>query len=66
MIQSTAVTEELKKALAAEEGGRRWLRRLAVAGAFGLAIAGAPSAGARHHAAAAGQVHHGDRRRRAT
>ena len=41
MIQSTAVTEELKKALAAEEGGRRWLRRLAIAGAFLVATAGA-------------------------
>jgi HlyD family secretion protein len=41
MIQSTAVTEELKKALAAEEGGRRWLRRLAIAGAFVVATAGA-------------------------
>jgi HlyD family secretion protein len=41
MTQSTAVTEELKKALAAEEGGRRWLRRLAIGAAFALAIAGA-------------------------
>jgi len=41
MTQSTAVTEELKKALAAEEGGRRWLRRLAIGSAFALAIAGA-------------------------
>jgi HlyD family secretion protein len=31
MTQSTAVTEDLKRALAAEEGGRRWLRRLAFA-----------------------------------
>jgi HlyD family secretion protein len=41
MSQSTAVTEELKRALAAEEGGRRWLRRLAVAGVFLILIAGA-------------------------
>src|SRR6516165_10673069 len=41
MTQSTAVTEELKKALAAEEGGRRWLRRLAIVGGLVLAIAGA-------------------------
>ncbi len=41
MTQSTAVTEDLKKALAAEEGGRRWLRRLAIGGAFALAIGGA-------------------------
>ncbi|MDP9035541.1 MAG: efflux RND transporter periplasmic adaptor subunit [Myxococcota bacterium] len=33
MYNSTAVTEELKKALAAEDGGRRWLRRLALAAA---------------------------------
>jgi HlyD family secretion protein len=34
----SAVTEELRKALAAEEGGRRWLRRAAIAGAFAVAI----------------------------
>jgi HlyD family secretion protein len=38
MANSTTVTEELKKALTAEEGGRRWLRRLAVAGTVALAI----------------------------
>lgn len=32
MSQSTAVTEDLKKALAGEEGGRRWVRRLTVGG----------------------------------
>ncbi len=41
MTQSTAVTEDLKKALSAEEGGRRWLRRLAIGGAMVLIIAGA-------------------------
>jgi HlyD family secretion protein len=41
MTQSTAVTEDLKKALAAEEGGRRWLRRLAVGGVFVGLIAAA-------------------------
>jgi HlyD family secretion protein len=40
MTDTTAVTEELKKALAAEEGGRRWLRRLAIAGACVLVIGG--------------------------
>jgi HlyD family secretion protein len=40
MTDTTAVTEELKKALAAEEGGRRWLRRLAIAGGCVL-VAGA-------------------------
>jgi HlyD family secretion protein len=39
MTQSTAVTEELKKALAAEEGGRRWLRRLAIVGGLVLTMA---------------------------
>src|SRR6516165_3734244 len=40
MTQSTAVTDELKKALSAEEGGRRWLRRLAIAGGLVLAVGG--------------------------
>jgi HlyD family secretion protein len=40
MTDTTAVTEELRRALAAEEGGRRWLRRGAMAGAFALLIAG--------------------------
>jgi len=48
MTQSTAVTEELKKALAAEEGGRKWLRRLAIAGSFVLAIAAAAAWRAAH------------------
>jgi HlyD family secretion protein len=38
MSETTAATEELKRALAAEEGGRRWLRRLAFAGVFAAAI----------------------------
>ena len=40
MTDTTAVTEELKKALAAEEGGRRWLRRLAIAGGIAVVVAG--------------------------
>jgi len=40
MSDTTAVTEELRRALVAEEGGRRWLRRGAMAGAFALVIAG--------------------------
>ena len=48
MTQSTAVTDELKKALAAEEGGRRWLRRLAIVGALVLVIAGGAVWSARH------------------
>jgi HlyD family secretion protein len=41
MSDTTAATEELKKALAAEEGGRRWLRRLAIAGGIAVAFGGA-------------------------
>lgn len=37
---SDAATEELKKALASEEGSRAWLRRGAVAGVIALVIAG--------------------------
>ena len=35
---SEAATEELRKALASEEGGRRWLRRLAVAGVVAVLV----------------------------
>src|SRR5579863_7891718 len=38
MNDTTAVTEDLKRALAAEEGGRRWLRRLAIAGGLVIAV----------------------------
>jgi HlyD family secretion protein len=48
MTQSTAVTEELKKALAAEEGGRRWLRRLAIAAGLVLVIAAGAVWSAKH------------------
>ena len=40
MNDTTATTEELRRALAAEEGGRRWLRRIAIAGGI-AAIVGA-------------------------
>jgi HlyD family secretion protein len=40
MTQTAAVTEELKAALAGEEGARRWVRRLALAGGIALVIAG--------------------------
>jgi HlyD family secretion protein len=48
MTQTTAVTEELKKALAAEEGGRRWLRRLAIAAGFVVVIGGGLAYQAKH------------------
>jgi HlyD family secretion protein len=51
MSNTSAVTEELKKALAAEEGGRRWLRRLAFAGAVSLAIGGGLLWSAKHRPA---------------
>jgi len=40
MSDTTAVTDELRRALAAEEGGRRWLRRGVIAGAIALVVAG--------------------------
>ena len=38
MADTSAVTEELRRALAAEEGGRRWIRRGAIAGGIALVI----------------------------
>jgi HlyD family secretion protein len=40
MTQTAAVTEELKAALAGEEGARRWVRRLALAGGIAVVVAG--------------------------
>jgi HlyD family secretion protein len=51
MTQSTAVTDDLKKALASEEGGRRWLRRLAIGGVF-IGLIGAALAWRAAHAPA--------------
>jgi HlyD family secretion protein len=48
MSNTTAVTEELKKALAAEEGGRRWLARLAVAGGIVLLVGAGLTWSAKH------------------
>lgn len=48
MTQTTAVTDDLKKALGAEEGGRRWLRRLALAGGFVLVVAAGFTYQAKH------------------
>src|SRR5262245_34862690 len=36
MTDTSAATEELRRTLAAEEGGRRWVRRVAVAGSLAL------------------------------
>jgi HlyD family secretion protein len=65
MSDTTAVTDELKKALAAEEGGRRWLRRLAIAGGIALTIAGGAVWRAKHRPApppkfSSAQVSNGD------
>jgi HlyD family secretion protein len=38
MTQTTAVTDDLKKALGSEEGGRRWLRRLGMAGGLAAVV----------------------------
>ncbi|MBV9947669.1 MAG: efflux RND transporter periplasmic adaptor subunit [Myxococcales bacterium] len=51
MSNPTAVTEELKKALAAQEGGRRWLRRLAIAGGFVAVVGGGLFWSAKHRPA---------------
>jgi HlyD family secretion protein len=51
MSNTTAVTEELKKALSAEDGGRRWLRRLAFAGALALIVGAGLTWSAKHRPA---------------
>ncbi len=48
MTDTAAVTEELKSALAGEEGARRWVRRLAVSVSVALAIAGGMVWSAKH------------------
>ena len=48
MTDTLAVTEELKKALSAEEGARRWVRRAAIAGGLALAIGGGMAWAASH------------------
>jgi HlyD family secretion protein len=48
MTDTVAVTEELKKALSAEEGARRWVRRAALAGALAVAIGGGMAWAATH------------------
>ncbi len=51
MSNTTAVTEELKKALSAEDGGRRWLRRLAFAGGLALIVGAGLTWSAKHRPA---------------
>lgn len=51
MSNTSAFSEELKRALAAEDGGRRWLRRLAIAGAVALAVGGGLIWSAKHRPA---------------
>ncbi|HEY4013091.1 MAG TPA: efflux RND transporter periplasmic adaptor subunit [Polyangiaceae bacterium] len=51
MAATTAVTEELKKALAAQEGGRRWLRRLAIAGGIAVVLGAGLAWSAKHRPA---------------
>ncbi len=48
MTDTIAVTEELKAALAQEEGARRWIRRLAVGGGVVLAVGGGVLWSAKH------------------
>src|ERR1700677_1942927 len=48
MTDTVAVTEELKKALSAEEGARRWVRRAAFAGGIAVVIGGGMAWAATH------------------
>jgi HlyD family secretion protein len=48
MTETIAATEELKKALSAEEGARRWVRRLGIALGLILAIGGGMAWSAAH------------------
>lgn len=50
---SSDTAEELRRVLAVEEGGRRWLRRAGIAGAFVLVIAGGLVWRMKHRPAAA-------------
>ena len=40
MTERAAITEDVRRALAAEEGGRRWLRRLAALGVVAVLVGG--------------------------
>ncbi len=48
MVDTSAVTSELKTALAAQEGSRRWIGRIAVAAVVALAVAGGAVWNAKH------------------
>src|SRR5580658_8821947 len=48
MVDTSAVTAELKAALAAQEGSRRWVGRIAFAGAVAIAVAGGAIWSAKH------------------
>ena len=51
MTDTIAATEELKKALAAEEGARRWVRRLAIAFGVVLVVGGGLAWSSQHRPA---------------
>lgn len=40
MTERAAITQDVRRALAAEEGGRRWLRRIAALGVVGVLVGG--------------------------
>lgn len=52
MNETTAATDELRRALSREEGGRRWLRRLGILGVVAVAVAGGLVYRAKHRPAA--------------
>lgn len=53
MVDTSAVTAELKAALAAQEGSRRWVGRIALAGVVAVAVAGGAMWNVRHRPPAA-------------
>jgi HlyD family secretion protein len=53
MVDTSAVTAELKAALAAQEGSRRWVGRIAFAGVVAVAVAGGAMWNVRHRPPAA-------------
>ncbi|HSO39200.1 MAG TPA: efflux RND transporter periplasmic adaptor subunit [Labilithrix sp.] len=51
MSEPAAITEDVRRALAAEEGGRRWLRRLAALGVVAVLVGGGLVFRAKHRPA---------------